>query len=244
MLSKLHIFWRIFLVFNFSIITTVGLAGTFLDDFNDGDYDGWKRSPQNEKSNVSWTVVKGELKFDPKNLPWDQAISQLNFVGNQKVSNVKDWTDYDLEVDIKHTELANWPGGIRARVDLDVGGHYAVWLYPGDNSIKLYKNPGWDINTGLVTLGQNTYKAEVEKFHTVKLSCQGDTIKVFYDGKELISAKDSEHKKGTIALCVQDKIVYFDNVKVTGPNIPNVNMSPVISKGKLAYVWGGIKNKI
>lgn len=244
MLSRIRILWKFFFVFCLSIIAVTGFAGTFFDDFNDGDYDGWKRSPQNEKSDVSWTVIKGELKFDPKKLPWDQAISQLNFVGNQKVTNVRDWTDYDLQVDIKHTELANWPGGIRARVDLDTGGHYVAWFYPGDSTIKLYKNPGWDINTGIVTLGQASYKPEIEKYHTLGLSCQGDTIKVFYDGKELISAKDSEHKKGTIALCVQDKIVYFDNVKVTGPNIPNVNMSPVDSKGKLAFVWGRIKGKL
>jgi len=243
MLSKMNLFWKFFLVLSFSIISGVSFAGTFFDDFNDGDMDGWKRSPQNEKSNVLWGVVKGEMKFDPKGLVWDQSISQLNFVGNQKVSNVKDWTDYELEVDIKHTELANWPGGIRARVDLDIGGHYVAWFYPADSKIKLYKNPGWNINDAITALGEGAYKPEADKYHTIKLSCQGDTIKVFYDGKELISAKDSEHKKGTIALCVQDKVVYFDNVKVTGTNIPNVNMSSVESKGKLASTWGNIKNR-
>ena len=64
-----------------------------------------------------------------------------------------------------------------------------------------------------------------------------------HDGKELISVKDAEHKKGTIALCVQDKAVYFDNVKVTGTNIPNVNMSPVESIGKITSTWGNIKDK-
>jgi len=226
----------------FSMSGMVSFAGTFLEDFNDGDMEGWERSPQNENNrNVFWGVVDGAVMFDPKGEAWQLAICQMNFVGTSRVTNVSEWTNYDLEVDIKHTEAANWPGGIRARVDLDTGGHYAVWFYPGSGTINLYKNPGWDINTGIVNLGQSPYKVEIGKFRTAKLSCQGDTIKVFYDGEEVISAKDSEHKKGTIALCVQDKVVYFDNIKVTGPQIPNVNMSPVESREKLATTWGKLR---
>lgn len=222
----------------------VSLAGTLVEDFDDGDMEGWERSPQNENNkNVFWGVVDGAMMFDPKGEAWDMAISQLNFVGVQGAKDVTEWTDYDLEVDIKHTEKANWPGGIRARVDLDTGGHYAVWFYPGDSRINLYKNPVWDINTGLSTLGQSPYTPDTGKFHTVKLSCAGDTIKVFYDGKELISAKDNEHEKGTIALCVQDKVVSFDNIKVTGTKIPNLKLSPVEPLGKLATAWGTIKER-
>jgi len=223
------------------VLISLCFAGTLIDDFEDGDTEGWQRSPQNEKSKVFWGIEDRAIKFDPKGLPWDQAISQMNFVGNQRVKNVSEWKDYDLEVDLKHVERANWPGGIRARVDLDTGGHYAVWLYPGDSKMNLYKNPGWDINAGLQTLGQAAYKPDVDKFHTLKISCQGPTIKVFYDGEEAITAEDKEHEKGTIALCVQDKVVYFDNVKVTGPDIPSIDMSPVEPVGKIACAWGKIK---
>jgi hypothetical protein len=235
------IFTFIFMII-FMVPAMVSLAGTLIEDFDDGKIDGWERSPQNEKNNdIFWGVVDKSLMFDPKGQAWDQAISQLNFVGTQRITNVRNWTDYELELDIKHTEPADWPGGFRARVDLDTGGHYAVWFYPGAGKINLYKNPSWDINTGLVDLGNSPYKADVNKFHTAKLSCIGDTIKVFYDGKEIISAKDSEHKKGTIAIDVQDKVVYFDNIKVTGTDIPNVKLSPVQPGGKLTMTWGEIK---
>jgi hypothetical protein len=217
-------------------------AGTLIDDFEDGDTEGWERSPQNERNkNIFWGLADGAFMFDPKGEVWSSAINQMNFVGTPQISNVREWTDYEFEVQIKHTERANHPGGIRARVDLDTGGHYAVWFYPGDGTIKLYKNPVWDINTGLSTLGQAAYKPAVDEFHTVKLSCQGDTIEVFYDDKEIISAEDGEHKEGTIALCVQDKVVYYDNIKVTGPQIPNVKLSPVEPEAKLTKTWGMIK---
>jgi len=225
------------------VLTAVTLAGTLIEDFDDGDMEGWERSPQNgDNKNVFWGVKDGAMVFDPKGEVWNAAISQLNFVGTSKIDNVREWTDYDLEIDLKYEEKANYPGGIRARVDLDTGGHYAIWLYPGSGNIKLYKNPGWDINTGLQTLGEAPYDPTVNEFHTLKLSCQGDTIKVFYDDKEVISANDKEHKKGTIALDVQDKVVYFDNVKVDGTGVPNWNMSPVEPTGKLTITWGSIKN--
>jgi len=36
-------------------------------------------------------------------------------------------------------------------------------------------------------------------------------------------------------------VVYFDNVKVTGPDIPSIDMSPVEPVGKIACAWGKIK---
>ena len=93
----------------------------------------------------------------------------------------------EFSADIKHTQIANYPGGIRGHVDLDVGNHYAVWLYPGDGRINLYSNPVWDINTGLVNLGQASYSPSIDEFHTVKISFSGKTIEVFYDEEKIIS---------------------------------------------------------
>lgn len=118
-----------------------------------------------------------------------------------------------------------------------------MWLYPGDSIIRLYKNPGWDINTGIVTLGESPYKPAVDEFHKVKIVCSGQNLEVYYDDERKITAKDGDHKKDTIALCVQDKIVYYDNIKVTGPQIPNTKLSPVEPTSKLAITWGALKAK-
>ena len=221
--------------------TAVILAGTLIEDFEDGDAEGWERSPQNEDSKVFWDVKDGAMMFDPKGLAWNVSISQMNFVGTSRVSNVRDWTDYDVEVDIKLAELANYPGGVRGRVDLDTGGHYVVWLYPGSGEVKLYTNPGWDINAGIATVGAGKFAPKVDEYHKVKLSMKGDAIKVYYDDKVIIDATDKEHKKGTIAVGSQDRVVYFDNIIVTGSQIPNHNMSPVEPTGKLTTAWGQIK---
>ena len=225
-----------------SALSAAGFAGILLDDFEDGDADGWERSPQNEDNDdIFWGVVDGEMMFDPQGQDWTVAISQMNFIGNSKVPNVEEWTDYEVVVDMKLTDLGNHPGGIRARVNLETGGHYVLWLYPANSDMKLYKNPGWDINTGIATLGTATFSPEVDEYHTLKLKCEGNNITVFYDDDEMISATDSDHPSGTIALCVQNKVVYFDNVTVTGTEILNVKMSPVEPVGKLSTTWAAFK---
>ena len=223
----------------------LSFSGEILDDFEDGDTVGWERSPQNRDSKSFWGIKKGDtfVTFDPNGIAWNEAISQFNFTGEGlKVGDPTKWTDYDVEVDLRHTAVANFPGGIRGRVDLETGSHYVVWLYPGSAKMNLFSNPGWDINTGLVNHGEAPYKPEVDKWHKVKLSFQGNTIKVFYDGKEMIDVKDNLYKNGTVALGNQDKIVHYDNVRITGPDIPDLNASSVEPQDKLTIIWGQIKS--
>jgi hypothetical protein len=229
-----------FIGFCVFLLAAVSYAGKIFDDFDDGDFEGWERSPQNKNNDkISWEVVNGEVVFDPGGQPWQMALSQLNFVG---AKNVEDWEDYEFQVEIMHTMAANWPGGIRGHVDLKTGAHYAVWIYPGDGMIRLYKGPVWDINTGIVKLGEAPYKVEINKFHTYGIKFEGDKISVSYDGKVIIEANDNQYKKGTVALCVQDKIVHYDNAVITGKQIPNLNMSPVQPEDKLAVTWGKLKS--
>ena len=225
------------------VFVPISIAGTLIEDFDDGDNEGWERSPQNKDSKAFWGVDKKEkaMKFDPKGVGWKEAISQMNFVGTDQVKNVREWKDYDVEVDIKLTEAANFPDGPRGRVDLKTGGHYVVWLYPTSGELKLYKNPGWDINAGLETVGAGKFKPKVDEYHKVKLSMRGSDIKVYYDGNLEIEAKDKSHKQGTIAVGSQDRVVYFDNIKVEGPDIPNTDMSSVEPEGKLTSIWARIK---
>ena len=239
---------RIQIVVSISILIFVSVplsfSGEILDDFEDGDTVGWERSPQNRDSKSFWGIKKGDtfVTFDPNGIAWNEAISQFNFTGEGlKVGDPTKWTDYDVEVDLRHTAVANFPGGIRGRVDLETGSHYVVWLYPGSAKMNLFSNPGWDINTGLVNHGEAPYKPEVDKWHKVKLSFQGNTIKVFYDGKEMIDVKDNLYKSGTVALGNQDKVVHYDNVRITGPDIPDLNASPIEPQDKLTITWGQIK---
>ena len=110
MLTRRSLLLMCFLIFMTAapLLTTVCSAGTLVEDFEDGDAEGWERSPQNgDNDNVFWGVVDGAMMFDPQGEIWSSAIGQMNFVGTPQIPNVADWTDYEVEVDIKHTEMAN-----------------------------------------------------------------------------------------------------------------------------------------
>ncbi|MGQ9611053.1 MAG: hypothetical protein ACUVWN_17280 [bacterium] len=49
-----RIFLLMLLILIFTIPITVSVAGTLIEDFNDGDAEGWVRSPQNENNKMSF----------------------------------------------------------------------------------------------------------------------------------------------------------------------------------------------
>ena len=61
-------------VFTIALSVTIGLAfaGTLIEDFDDGDAEGWERSPQNgDNDNVVWEVVDDACLCQPKSDPFD-----------------------------------------------------------------------------------------------------------------------------------------------------------------------------
>ena len=53
------------------------------------------------------------------------------------------------------------------------GGSYAVWLYPAEGLIRLYRTVGWDINSGYTQIGQASAVFDTQNFHKLALSFKG-----------------------------------------------------------------------
>ncbi|MBI1925803.1 DUF1080 domain-containing protein [Candidatus Poribacteria bacterium] len=210
-------------------------ADAFFDDFEKGKLgDDWQKSPVGQ--DASWTIEKGSLVFSGGG-----GQSQM-------MTGKPEWRDYTVECDIKFVSPMEWPGGIRTYVDAKTGGHYAVWFYPVQKMIRLYSGTAWDINTGIVTLGEHRpFDPKLNMFYHVKVIHQGKRIEVWFGDKKenlqkIIEANDDKYKSGLFAFDGWDKPLHFDNVLITGPGIPR---SPgelaVFSKGKLPFLWGRLK---
>ena len=65
-----------------------------------------------------------------------------------------------------------------------------MWLYPASSELKPYKNPGWDINAGIKTIGTGKFKPKVDEYYKIKLSVRGSDIKVYYDDKLEIGTRN------------------------------------------------------
>lgn len=206
----------------------------FLDDFERKKLgDDWKKSPTGQEA--SWSIEKGEVFF--------------NGVGgdSQMMTGEEKWHDYTVECDIKFGSLANYPGGIRTYVDVGTGGHYAVWFYPPDKVIRLYSGTAWNINTGLVKLGENnSFDPKLDTFYHLKVVHKGKQIQVWF-GKnkdrmeKIIEAEDDQFKSGLFAFDGYNQPIHFDHIQITGLGIPVSPGEAVESQDKLATVWGKLK---
>jgi hypothetical protein len=185
---------------------TVSLTVTNLllfSNFAGGTMNGWAFSPLGFDSN--WSVSNNALQYN------GGGHTQV-FAGDSA------WTDYSLNVAIKLATLSDYPGGIRGRLNPNTGAGYAVWLYPTEGLIKLFRNQAWDIDTGLVLLGQGSVSFDATNFHNVQLSFKGTQISVLYDGLSVITVTDATYSSGLIALDVSNQAISFTNVLVTAGN--------------------------
>ena len=186
------------------IAVTLNFQNNLLSsNFDDGSIEGWAVSPQGRGAN--WSVINQALNYN------GGGATQL-YAGNSA------WTDYDMQVGIKLSTLADYPAGFRGRVNPVSGASYAVWLYPAENIVRLFRVGQWDINAGYVQLAQATVTLDNQNFHTFRLSFQGSQIQVFYDGTSIIAATDATYASGMIALDVSNQPITYDNIVVTSPN--------------------------
>ena len=173
--------------------------------------EGWAVSPLNLGAN--WSVVNQALLYN------GGGHTQL-FAGNSA------WSDYTVEVGVKLTSMSDYPGGFRARVDPSSGASYAVWLYPAEGLIRLYRTVGWNINAGYTQIGQASALFDTQSFHKLALSFQGSTVQVSYDGTALIAATDTTYAAGMVALDVSNQVINYDHVLVTSSNAYSNTLVP------------------
>jgi hypothetical protein len=180
--------------------------------------EGWAFSPLGLAAN--WSVVNGALQY--------------NGGGHTQVyAGDSSWTNYTVQADIMLATANDYPGGIRGRVNSSTGAGYALWLYPHEGLIRLFRNVAWNIDAGVTSLGQASAGLTPGSFHHVQMAFQGSQIQVFFDGSLAITATDSTNASGMIALDVSSQVISFDNVLVTASSVTSNPLTA--SPGSLTF---------
>lgn len=170
----------------------------FSDNFGAGA-GNWTISPLGFSS--GWSVVNGAYTF--------------NGSGHTQVSaGNATWTDYTVAVDVKLASTADYPGGIRGRVNPSTGASYGVWIYPAEGVLKLFRIDQWNIDASNALLGQSGQLKMDTNTHNVRLCFKGSAISVYYDNVLVITATDATYSQGAVALDVSNQPITFDNVSV------------------------------
>lgn len=172
----------------------------FSDNFSSGTASNWAASPMGRAN--GWSVANGAYQYNG-------GGATQQYAGNGA------WTDYTLQADMTLTSTSNYPGGIRARLNPSTGSGYAVWLYPGSSTLKLFRVKQWNIDgSGTVALATKTGIPIAIGAHHLRVDVKGSAITVFLDNVQMMSATDSTYPSGAIALDVSNRVVSYTNISV------------------------------
>ncbi|MDE0682082.1 MAG: DUF1080 domain-containing protein [Candidatus Poribacteria bacterium] len=227
-----------------------GWAGTFIETFNDDDLEDWQELVQQDEKPGSWEVIDRELHaVSPDEWP------RLLTIGNKK------WRNYTIEVDVKPIEKH---GRASIMIAARIKGTRLVFCEIGDRLV-----PGWDTlcrtgdfhtNTSvLLSAGQHpllklgdwsTLKLGVKdgtfvfSINDEKIAETADDFALVLAGRALVEGKVgrlNDFLTGGAGFGLANYTAKFDNLIITGEDIPNKGTLPVVSRGKLATTWGHLK---
>jgi len=203
------------------LLTTSSWAGTFRDDFSDGDLKGWTKI-----GNV--VVIDGRCK-----------ISSFGGCALIMLGELE-WRDYSVEFEVQSNHASGYIG-VRVRVQ-DFQNGYPWIINCADNTALWYTQ----INDQFSRITSDKIVGDlVDKSHVMKAVVKGNELRGYYDGKHVRTVHLDIFDTGRILIGVcSSGSAFYDNVVITGAGIPNVGPSGyygVQPKSKLATKWGRLK---
>ena len=227
-----------------------GWAGTFIETFSDDGLEEWQELVQQNEGPGTWKVIDRELHAISADA-WPRLLT----IGNKK------WGDYTIEVDVKPLEKHGQASIVTAA---RIKGTWLVFCEIGD---RLFGAPNVicrtsDFNTNrsqLLYIGKHPL-LKLNHWSTLKLSVKDADFTFWVNGEKIVETGGDfnfvfgDHAifgakvgrldgflTGGTGFGVANYNATFDNVIITGEDIPNKGKLPVASKGKLATTWGNLK---
>ena len=195
-----------------SVTATNGLTtDLFSDDFVrclGTALDPWQVGPS--PSDGQWSLGGGAMQG-----------SQVGDYGYCYLSPTWTGASYSVEAQVQLTSVT-YGGGLGACLTASTGAHYAAWLYPGANVLKLVKFYTW---TTWGNDGTDNHQAMAETnlpsigtdWHPLKLVCSNGALQVYYHGTNVISISDPispVYSTGGVSLDIYDGGISVSNLIV------------------------------
>ena len=208
-----------------------GRTGVFRDDFEDDNLDGWQIEFWQQAG--LWEIVVGTVESKRKS-------PESTYLTTGK----ENWKDYTISCDmiLKENFGQNTVGFIARHKSPLSRHHIEIWSgdWAGFPAISTQRLPG-DARTDkpfpLLKLNQ---------WHQMKLNVKGKTFTFYINNQKVLIHEDEMVKEGKIGLSVAGYTVRFDNIEISGPQVPDFTpptwkARPVNQQNKLAVTWAQIK---
>jgi hypothetical protein len=222
------------------IIVSPVFAGTWKDDFEDGDLEGWSVYDYFGGTSV-WEVKDGEIRVERTNQYASAAI----------LDNSIDWKDYEISFDAMIDETFNVDASfvlLSVRVSDNSAntnhvGPALAYNWDGKQKIVYGQAKKGQQEIDLNFFDENPLPVELSRWYRLKLSVEGNKYQFYVDDvlqKEFIL---HGYESGGVMIGVGGCVAYLDNVVITGDDIPNggSGVMAVQPEMKLTVIWGGLK---
>jgi len=185
------------------------------------------------------SIVDGILSIDSMDKPEEPTALCI----------IRNWKDYSFSADMRIAKAESGGGNIdtgglivsRVEEQLSYSGYWimgctrhGIW---GAGSLIKSK---FNVNAWVVFLAG---VPRIGEWYRLNIDQEGSKISSYISDELKHQANDDLQKSGGVCLVAYNAIVEFDNVVITGDDIPDVGPSgyAVQPKAKLAATWGEIK---
>ena len=245
---------------------SVAYSGTFIDDFSDGNLEGWDvfTAPPPPGPDVV-RFEGGHLVMDttvevhnPHVLGFRTVILELN------TGNAKHWDSYTLTCRIRFKEILEDLPGREFNVAVRKGiGHFGevteqhMLIFPLLQMIQVSTIPpdvkdAPDPEAGevLPIIVRQTLKdkhlrrpIKLSRWLKIKIITEGSFFEFHFDDNLVAQYEDETAVPGTVRFRVNDgMLVHLDDILITGPKIPDIGGPRSVNpEAHLATTWGKIK---
>ena len=205
------------------LLPAVVYGGTLFDDF--------------EKENDFWVVNSGEWKIE------NGVYHQADIVTNGSsgvfsyIEGSNEWgNDFTIEVKLNIQAGTSREVGVIYKWQ-DISNHFHTMIDESDAVVRIN-----NIVAGTWQQNQNiNMPFSLNEWYDLKVIVKEDNYQIFVDGKKIQEYdREAAVDTGFLGLKTVTTEAFFDDFKVTGPNVPDFG-SPVECAGKLAATWGQIK---
>ena len=203
------------------LLSTISWAGTFKDNFNDGDAKGWK------------IEENGAGKWEIKNGGYHGSIAAG--VESIALTGEVDWEVDSIEVKVRDVQ-GSWFAIVFRYQDLN--NFDSWWLNVPSKTLEAWPKIG-DYEGAAKTTGAVPFDPQKEL--TIKIIIDKNDFNVFFDGKKIGNYTNDKFKTGRVGLLVYEGSATFDDVVIDGKNISGLMV--INPHKKQTLLWGAIKSQ-
>ena len=168
---------------------------------------------KNPAAGPSVWVVENEKLLQKSNI-YRSGKDEYDFFEGTHVVTKKgaDWGDYDFSVDFS---IAGDNDGVGILFRYQDPEHYYRFITVEDTTNKgPFRRLQVKDGDKYITIAESDDGYDSSKSHKVQVKLVGNSITIFFDGQQILSAKDSRYTSGCIGLMSYAEQPVFDNVLV------------------------------